>query len=212
MIVCLYNESDKVWSHKEQEKKLDFLTFSLKERILTYQDPKDRQLRIMGKLLLKELLQQFQLSDRIGLSNIQYTQYNRPFFDSEFEFSTSHSGEISVCAGTINAKVGIDLEQIRQVNVKDYKELFTDREWKMIKESKDINRSFYTLWTRKEACLKAIGTGVAVSFASIDVCSDIVTHEGYEYYLHELKIKEGYIAYLASNINPLKITIQMFNT
>ncbi|MEI8280110.1 MAG: 4'-phosphopantetheinyl transferase superfamily protein [Bacteroidota bacterium] len=166
----------------------------------------------MGKLLLKELLQQFQLSDRIGLSNIQYTQYNRPFFDSEFEFSTSHSGEISVCAGTINAKVGIDLEQIRQVNVKDYKELFTDREWKMIKESKDINRSFYTLWTRKEACLKAIGTGVAVSFASIDVCSDIVTHEGYEYYLHELKIKEGYIAYLASNINPLKITIQMFNT
>lgn len=207
MIVCLYTEADKVWSYKEQEKKLDFLPFSIKDRILSYQDPKDRQQRVNGKLLLRKLLQHFELSDKIRLEDIQYTTYNRPFFDSEFDFSTSHSGNISICAGTMTGMIGIDIELIKPLQVNDYRELFTDKEWNLIQESNDKAITFYTLWTKKEACLKAIGAGVALPFSAIDASSDIVNYEGEKYYLHPLKTTEGYIAHVATDITNEVVTI-----
>lgn len=161
----------------------------------------DRQLNISGKLLLMDILKRFGLDDRLSLNDVQYNAYERPYFSgSGFDFNIAHSGNIVVCCGVFENKVGVDIEQVKQVDLTGYDDHFTPNEWERINSNIDPYNAFYDCWTRKEAVLKATGTGLHTPLAAIDVSNDIVIYDEITYYLQMLNIDPGYKCCVAVTI------------
>lgn len=80
------------------------------------------------------------------------------------EFNLTHSGEIALLAVTAGRCVGIDVEQRREVP--EYERIaarmFSKAERQGLMELSEPERAaaFLRVWTRKEAYLKAVGTGL----------------------------------------------------
>jgi len=155
MIAVYYTRITNIWDADMQYKKLYQLPDCLIERISKYNEPRDKQLRICGKLLLRQLLDKYNANSK--LEDIQYDQYNRPFIPNTIDFNISHSGDYVICAAITKGRIGVDIEQILPVNIDLYQDYFTKKEWDLISSSKYSNDVFYDLWTKKEALIKTIG-------------------------------------------------------
>jgi 4'-phosphopantetheinyl transferase len=135
----------------------------------------------------------------LKLDDLKYTEFNKPYFNQHFTFSIAHSGDLVVCAGDLDTEIGIDIEQIVPMELIDYKDQLTIDEWNFIHQSIDKQRTFYDIWTKKEALLKAIGRGMDVELNTLDVYADTARYEGKNYWFYPLEIAEDHIAYLATS-------------
>src|ERR1700730_3769717 len=110
---------------------------------------------------------------------IQTDEHGKPRVMSHaaLQFNVSHSGRLCVIALGSRESVGVDVEMVREITDADQltRALFTDnerREWSGVVSTKS-DAAFLTCWTRKEACLKALGIGLSVHAGEIDAgCSD----------------------------------------
>lgn len=88
-------------------------------------------------------------------------------------FNLSHCEDLGLVGIATHAEIGVDVEIVR--NVPDAAELaarwFTAAECAALEALPvlDRDRAFLVCWTRKEACLKAIGAGLTVAPESIEV-------------------------------------------
>lgn len=196
MITCCYTEINQEWSDQELADKLMRLPENLREAALRKTQRADRQLTVAGKLLLKEILN-LMGKDR-SLETLKFNIHHRPYFDGDFDFNIAHSGRLVVCAATNNGKAGIDIEQIKPIDFADYPDYFTANEWAIIRGYPNPFEGFYDLWTRKEAVLKAIGTGFHTPLSLVDVSMDIVRYDDTDYYLQKIRISPGYQCHIAS--------------
>lgn len=99
----------------------------------------------------------------------------KPFVDGApgIGFNLSHSGDIGIVAVGRMPHVGVDVEA-RHVRpgMRDVAALaFTAAEKEALAAIPDdaLADPFLTCWTRKEACLKALGTGLAADPRSVEV-------------------------------------------
>jgi len=88
-------------------------------------------------------------------------------------FNLAHSDDSALIAIAHNREVGIDLERIRD-NVESLKlaeRFFSPNEFERLRHlpGDQANRLFFTLWTCKEAYLKAIGTGLSLDLDRCEV-------------------------------------------
>jgi 4'-phosphopantetheinyl transferase len=76
-------------------------------------------------------------------------------------FNLSHSGNAAALAIANGFEVGIDVEQVRPLDDSVPLEVFSARERAAFRALRESERQavFFESWTRKEACLKALGTG-----------------------------------------------------
>lgn len=93
----------------------------------------------------------------------------------QFEFNLSHSGEkalIGIDQGQGDG-IGVDIESMRCIeDVWPLAEQhFSEGEYRELHAvpQVDVARAFLLGWTRKEACLKALGCGLSVAPASVEV-------------------------------------------
>lgn len=89
-------------------------------------------------------------------------------------FNVAHSDGLGMLAFATSGEVGIDVESThREVEGVDIAAIhFTPTEAAMIAAANTVeeqNRMFLRLWTRKEAVLKAAGTGIAAGLDAVDV-------------------------------------------
>jgi len=88
-------------------------------------------------------------------------------------FNLSHSGELAVVAVTTGAAIGIDVERLRPVKHLDdlARRYFHPNEMLHVLSQDGTVRleMFFRCWTRKEAVLKAIGTGVQYPLETLDL-------------------------------------------
>jgi phosphopantetheinyl transferase len=117
------------------------------------------------------------LSQRLKVKpeEISYFTYGRGkpgIKNSSLNFNISHSGDAFAFAISENAGLGIDLEKNnKELNYKAVvKRFFSVAENSFILDSPDeaINL-FFLLWTRKEALLKALGTGIIADLGQVEV-------------------------------------------
>jgi 4'-phosphopantetheinyl transferase len=89
---------------------------------------------------------------------------------SGFHFNLSHAGDI-VLLGLAWCEIGVDVERIRRdrITASLARRVFGERERELIAASTGPERMRFQFWVRKEACLKAAGTGLVADLASIDV-------------------------------------------
>jgi len=212
MIICYYTELNKLWSDHEFEAKLQQLPEQLIKETLRKKHRRDQQLSVAGKLLLQELLKEYGLADKLTLDKLLYNIYHRPYFVAEFDFNIAHAGNIAICCGTTDGKAGIDIEQINQINTDDYNDYFTLNEWEYINSDADRLGKFYYYWTRKEAALKAIGTGFHTALNTIDVSGESLMYHNVTYHFQTHDVDSHYKCHIATttmhlNMEISKITI-----
>jgi 4'-phosphopantetheinyl transferase len=176
---------------------------SFQNKIVRYRRWQDAQRSLLGKALLINSLDFLGLT-HYSLHNLKFTKFERPYFDDLIDFNISHSGEYILCAISRTNKVGVDIEEIQNIPVTDFETNFSEKEWNNIITAADTI-PFYRYWTMKEAFLKAIGMGLNVPLSEAEIVNNKITWDKKDWFLHEIKVDERYIAHLSSD-HPIPIT------
>ena len=166
-------------------------------KIRKFQKWQDAHACLFGRLLLREMLSSFSIDQ--DLSKLRYTNYQKPYFEnSDFNFNISHSGKYVVCAGTNQSKLGIDIEEIKAINIQEFKEQFHTEEWGQIKNAHNL-AGFYKFWTMKEAVIKADGKGLSIPLKNLNLSNsgNHVKIDQAVWSLQEIHLDEDYVCYLA---------------
>lgn len=159
----------------------------------------EKHLHLFGQLLLIKGLNHFNLESNM-LNELGYNACGRPYLKNRcIDFNISHSGNCALCVVSDSSRVGIDIEKEKDVEVTDFKRVFTNEEWRDIENSATPLIDFYSYWTRKESVIKADGRGLSIPLDRIDVRNNHVECDNYTWYLKELTLFTGYHACLASN-------------
>jgi len=170
--------------------------------------------RLFGSIILKHI------AVGLGIVNAEYvslTISGKPFFTlpNGFDFNISHSGNMVVCCLAKDSIVGIDLELIRPVNIEVYKNYFDLKEWDIITKSDNSGVTFFRLWVRKEAIIKADGRGIGIELSSLNCLKNIVITGSNTYFIENIDIDYEYTCAIAcSEKKTIKLTDfdEIFNT
>jgi 4'-phosphopantetheinyl transferase len=92
---------------------------------------------------------------------------------SRIRFNVSHSGQMALYAFTLDCELGIDVEEVRQLEDAESiaVRFFSAAEVSDLLSLKREDRglAFFRCWTRKEAYVKAIGGGLAIPLSDFQV-------------------------------------------
>ncbi|MCY3872396.1 MAG: 4'-phosphopantetheinyl transferase superfamily protein [Gemmatimonadetes bacterium] len=97
-----------------------------------------------------------------------------PWDKSQLRFNLSHSAGLALIAVSLRFDIGVDVEHLsRKVgHMQDLaKRFFAPGEYKRLRAlpREEQRRAFFHCWTRKEAYLKAVGTGLVQSLKNFEV-------------------------------------------
>ena len=137
---------------------------------------RDRQRYTATRALLRMILAGYAESDPKELM-FDYSKTGKPSLNSakneKVEFNVSHSGEVALLAFTRGREVGVDVEQIRENFDHEAiaRRFFSRQEQSQLAALQPAERcrGFFRCWTRKEAYIKAEGTGLSLPLQQFDV-------------------------------------------
>lgn len=161
-------------------KLVELLSIDELERANKYHFEKDRNSYIITRAALRWILSRY-LLDSPALISIKYNTYGKPYLSnpaqSDLFFNVSHSGELALLAFTQSGPIGVDVEKVdNKVNPDAISSnFFSTPEIMILNQQSGENRwsTFYKLWTRKEALLKALGYGLIKDMNTVDISSDV---------------------------------------
>ena len=183
------------------------LPASLQQDVRRYKMKADQVRTLTGKLLLREAFKQAGLSQ--DLDAIQYSDYKRPFIADQIDFNIAHSGDCVACAIAHNMKLGIDVEEIKSINIDDIIAVLRDEELDEMRRTNASPETILRFWTRKEAIVKASGQGLYMQPQDIYFINELTARTGdIHWHLHELNISSGYIAYCATNATDTRVIVK----
>lgn len=139
-------------------------------KIISYYHYRDRLIAFTSNLLQKYYMPFIINCDSCKLV-INYTKHHKPYISepeqiaNKFNFNVAHSNDqvvLAIYSGN-DYIIGIDIEKIdAAINIDEMAPMvFSVSERKLI-DNKVHN--FFKLWTKKEALIKALGTGFATDF------------------------------------------------
>jgi phosphopantetheinyl transferase len=141
----------------------------------------DRMLRLLVRLMLAQavfFLEGRACADTLGaLTTLPSGRPELP--GGEWTFSFSHSQNLAVCligSTQRHGRLGVDVEAWRDLHPEDIAPAFCPEEHRYLAEAMgdlERQRRLFDLWTRKEAVLKANGTGLLLNPAEVNMCSEI---------------------------------------
>ncbi len=107
------------------------------------------------------------------------------------DFNISHTEGAVVVALSPCGRIGVDVERRSGGEVEEYLGAFTENERSWILAGEGAKERMLRLWTRKEAILKAAGTGFSLAPSLIDVLEGEAVVGGVLYRVRELDIDLG---------------------
>lgn len=151
-------------------------------KIQSFRRWQDQHSCLLGRLLLRQAISEYNLD----LAQLKYDQYQRPYFStSNIDFNIAHAGSYVLCAIAQNARLGIDIELIRNVELKYFKSVFNHNQLLQLKTAQNMNL-FFNLWTQKESIIKADGRGLQLPLANIEVIDQKAYLEQKCWFVHEI--------------------------
>jgi 4'-phosphopantetheinyl transferase len=152
-----------------------------------------------------------------------YTEHGKPFLqgagsEPSFQFNLSHSGDYTLYAFALERDVGIDVERVRVLQ--DFESIAVqvfacaERELIACTPRDDRVATFFRLWSRKEAYVKAVGHGLSIPLNEVSVVTSWIDtpdgegsmHEHPRWYVQDLHCAPSYAAALATQGQPSHIT------
>lgn len=180
-------------------KLLKQLPITLQTKILKYHNWQDGERSLAGNILLLKGLYSIG-QKQYTLDDLKYTKFQKPYFDEAISFNITHSGEYVICALSETNRVGVDVEVIKDIPMEDFTNLFANQEWNDVINATNKLRAFYTLWTKKEAFLKAVGCGLSQPLNEVVIENDRITWENQPWFLHEIVLDQYHIAYICCDV------------
>lgn len=170
-----------------------------------YKRWKDRDLNLLGKLLLIEGLKLYGIESKC-LKDLQYNTYGKPYLNLDIDFNISHSGDYAICGLAKGLKLGVDIEKIERFDMNSITGVFTKNESFFINSSEKKEKTFYDYWTIKESVVKAMGRGLSIPLEDIEVNKNLqVSYNNDTWYIQKVHIDHLYSCHIASNDNLIKL-------
>lgn len=151
------------------------LSVDERARAERFLQPVDRGRFVAARGFLRTLLSYYTETAPFAV-RFQYNPYGKPALcdganPHQIQFNLSHSGDVALLAVTRNRPVGVDLERI--TTDFDCRPLFR----RFLSPSEQVYfdklppgempAAWFRFWTIKEACTKAVGTGLTVPLGAI---------------------------------------------
>lgn len=176
-----------------------FLPEFMRTDIARYKHAADRKVRLAARFMLYKCLEADGRPELIH--QWRKDAHHKPFISGWLHFNISHSAELAVfvCG---EDPMGIDIEKN---TAQDYTEMaawFHPEEQAFIWEAPDTGSAFYTIWTRKEALLKAVGTGIVNGLSHVSCLGERVDFQGKSWYFYKISIHEDYTCCLCAPVAP----------
>nr|WP_321223484.1 4'-phosphopantetheinyl transferase superfamily protein [uncultured Psychroserpens sp.] len=192
--------------YKLVPKLTNYLNDTEKLRAKKYHFDKDRNQFIITRSLLK-----FILAQRAGLSitniHIEIDTNRKPYLTTNQSicFNVTHANDYALILVRDDKNVGIDVEYLNaDFNFTEMlKDIYSDLEIDTVLHSTYKTHSFFKLWTRKEAIVKAIGTGISDDLPQLIALDgqhniDPKLLENYSYMsVYTFNLNDSYIASIA---------------
>lgn len=197
------------------------------ERAASYRNDTARRRYILSHAALRQILATHLKQPAPGIT-LHTGSSGKPSLaapnSSRLQFNLTHSGTLALVAVSQNAQVGIDVETLRPMRdaVAIAKRFFSPREAAALEqlEASAQSAAFLSLWTRKEALVKATGQGIADALARFEVSWDAKavlhsidgdTDQAAQWSLHSFTPAPGYVAAVAVHAPHMQSTLREFN-
>lgn len=110
-----------------------------------------------------------------------YSAKGKPALDechaSATTFNLSHSGDFGLIAIGTSAVIGVDIERVEEKRdlIQIGRACWSPEEQEAMNRAPSSRKAsiFYTIWTRKEAVLKASGDGIGTRLQALDVSAQV---------------------------------------
>jgi len=127
-------------------------------QLLGWPDARARHRSLLGSRLLLYGLRAWGFAPQ-SLQSLHHPPQGKPTLDLPVDFSLSHCEGRVLCALSAIGAIGVDVESTTEsMRAVDFRRYLSEAEryW-----AGDDPQRFYSLWTRKEAVVKATGSGLA---------------------------------------------------
>lgn len=161
---------------EDAEKWINRLLLARREKTKAFRKKEDRLRSLYAGLLLQKYCG---ITDE---SRILYNSYGKPFTQEGPEFSLSHGGDY-VVLGTNEGPIGVDVEPIGEFDTTVAQESLQEDELNWVMDKEQAMR-LYTMWTRKESIMKAVGKGFSLPprcFSVLPAAATSLTVDGTDY-------------------------------
>lgn len=157
------------WLERDVSPYLPYASAERRESVARFHHVSDK-----NRSLWAELFARWRLAEAAGVSpsevEIAHDEKGKPFWPGgSFSASLSHSGGyIAVAVG--REAVGVDVEKKRKAAPAVAKRWFLPEENTLLERlsEQERTRTFFRLWTMKEAALKQMGEGLSGGLESVD--------------------------------------------
>ncbi len=159
------NRLDQYWSILNKEER---------ERALKFRFEKDRNCSIIARGVLRNLISEYTSLDAKNV-HFEFGTNGKPYIchHNSIQFNVSHAADAIVFGFTKSHILGIDVECTEgDLDVENVaKAFFSDTEVKSLLKLDRVyhKQAFYNCWTRKEAFIKAEGSGLSFPLKEFSV-------------------------------------------
>jgi 4'-phosphopantetheinyl transferase len=200
LISITYTRLSDALGEAQWQRHLSTLPLSMQQQNQRFVQWKDRLRHLFGKLLLRDALMGAGFGQDC-LEQLYYNEFKRPYIGETVDFNLSHSGDIVICAIATGAKVGVDVEQVTEVDFDDFDNVMTAEQWQLIRSAPDPKRMFFTCWAIKESMIKAESSGMSLPLLQIHI--NMATHHvcyGKQvWHVQELAVDAGHCTWVCSD-------------
>lgn len=189
--------ANKKWAFYYQQMPED-----IQERIRRYRKEENKYQLMLGRLLLKKGMEKLGYRD-FQLVDLYYNDFNCPLWRAEINFNIAHSGNVVGCAFSKELKIGLDIEEIRPVDLTNFDYILNEVDQQNIKKSTNPYCAFFKIWTIKEGVTKAIGKGLAIDVQQIYIYENYAMLGDVKWYYKTLNLASAFAAHLVMDENEL---------
>jgi 4'-phosphopantetheinyl transferase len=178
-------------AHFDWQAALPLLSEQRRQQTLKFKYEQGRQTCAAAYLLLCEgLRKEYHITEP---PTFEYNEHGKPAIvgHPEIHFNMSHCREAALCMLS-DKPVGVDVETIRHYKEPLARYTMNDDELSLITASSAPDVEFVKLWTKKEAVLKLLGTGIRNNMKDVLVGQPPVTTV--------VNLQRGYVYSLAGNL------------
>lgn len=182
---------------------------SLVQSVNRYKNVDDRLGRMTSKILLEILVRKIFPHQNFFWELYKIDSFSKPYFDGlDVSFNASHTdGLVTVCA-VRSGQCGIDTESIKPLDIDIYRDFLHPKESEWLTQQEDQLLSFYKIWVKKEAGLKASGLGITEELERIDAHQDSVLIRHQKYFTQSLDLSTDYITFIAASQRIGKVNLE----
>jgi len=177
---------------------------------------------VRGRRIVARAITRILLCRRLGVPpneiRFEHGRHGKPYLGphQRAQFNISHSGDLLLFAFAFETEIGVDVERLRARPraLQLAQHYFSREEADGIRLASSPDRAFLTLWTRKEAYLKAVGCGLTGDLKSVQISwphdsdcpSWIEGDDPFCWSVHTFQPLPGYVASIAFRNRSLHLT------